>query len=233
MAGVEMSEAWLPELSLIGTERKRIKSLVGFRQGHRLPEEKSTYTDAFIGRIAEPELQDDLETRFGVLRSEFQFKRREVTKDGPAAGQGALVTPFFEYVVTIAVDAEDVSQYMFERRVTNVSDLGALADGAFDRVFATLLNTVEIPAVVPIDVEAVIDAIEDADPDDLVLDYNADASECRVQPRDTGTQIVITADGLSVHDVAALPSGLLLTAREFRRRFVDPFADSEDVRRLS
>lgn len=220
-----MSEHWLSDLSLVGVESKRIKSLVGFRQGHRMPDEKSAYTDAFIGRIAEPELQDDLETLFGAVRDAYGLKRREMTKDGPASGQGMLVTPAFDYVASISVSEQDATQYVFERRITNVRDLTAIVDGPFDQVFGAVLSSVEVVALKPIDVEAVIDAIEDADPDELLLDYNADATECRVQPLGTNTRIVLTADGLTVHDVGRAPSMLLQTAVQFRSQFVDDGAD--------
>lgn len=217
-----MSPSDLLDISLIGMERKRIKSLTGFRRGHRVPDEKSGYTDAFIGRIAEANLQADLETCFADLRKHFSLKRRDISKDGPAAGQGTLITPAFEYTISTGIDAADPSHCHFVRRVANLKDVDAITSDAFDLCFRSRLDAVEISAVQPIDVEAVIDAIEDADPDELILDYNADATECRVQPRDSATRITVTADALVVRDNAIAPSSLFRTAIAFRSQFLPP-----------
>lgn len=227
-----MSDAWISDLSLVGIQRLKVRSLAGFRKGHRVPDEKSAYTDGFVGRIAEADLQDDLEARFQSLKQQFGWKRTQIVKDGPTAGAGQLATPAFDYLVRVEIDPADTSQFLFERRVCHVKDLAATGCGEFDFVFAGVFDSAEIVARDPIDVEAVIDAIEDADPPELILDYNADATECRVQPRGTLTRIVVTAESLLVQDGSLSASTLLQAAASFRARFVDEFGPWSGTRSL-
>ena len=65
----------LSTIILVRQQSGRIRDLKGFRKGHQVPTEVSDHTQAFISRIAELDLREDLDERFDEFRRLLKFRR--------------------------------------------------------------------------------------------------------------------------------------------------------------
>ncbi|MCX7419689.1 MAG: caspase family protein [Planctomycetia bacterium] len=203
----------LDAVVLSAAKTQPVKHLPGFKKSHRLPDSKTSNADTFIASITAATLQSDLEATFLTLKSAYQFKRLEIEKRGPADGSGVIATPFFEYSVSVELDADDPTQVIWNRAISKISDPTQVFCEAFDRVFASVFDTIEISTGEPIDVTAVIDRIEQFDGHEFAATYDSDCSVCFVRVVGITTLIRITSRGVFITDQRAnSPTALLNSA---------------------
>ena len=73
-------------LALVGEQESRVRDLAGFQKSHRIPEEDSQRSRAFVCRIAAADIDRDLDQRFADIRRELGLKRVQLEVLEPKSG---------------------------------------------------------------------------------------------------------------------------------------------------
>jgi hypothetical protein len=110
--GLRNSAAYLES-----TENGQVRSLAGFKRGfHRVPTDHNDAAVAWIGRLVEDRLQEELDDLFSAAKDALGFTRREgdVNLTG---GEGSVDTPAFRYTVLADQDPDDPSDWRIRRRL--------------------------------------------------------------------------------------------------------------------
>ena len=180
-----------------------VKNLGGFQKHHRIPQSDGPIELKLLHTVSQPDLDSDLETVFGKLRNEFSFKRRDLAVSDVEDGRGGIDTPFFNYEVSVAFDESNPATACFLRAITHINEPQQLFGEPFERVFETQFNMLEVIAPEPIDIEAVIDVIEAADANNVLLNYDKDATWCEITLTDSQASVRADANSICV----SAPSG--------------------------
>ncbi|MFH5806645.1 hypothetical protein [Alienimonas sp. DA493] len=210
-----MSETNAPAgcgLRLWVEDRTPVKELPGFRPNHSVPKEVTSQTRLYVAGIGEAGVAADLERVAKLLREAFGLKRKELKSLGPDRGGGSLVCPQLTYTVTVS-QADDDPALARTRREVEPSEPDVLTDPGLAFAFAPGFTALERRFDEPADVEAFIDAVEDADPPEVKgLDYPLDASECELRLAGFGGRVKITADAAAILAPTPVPPGDLVKA---------------------
>ncbi|MCA9715886.1 MAG: hypothetical protein H6713_03300 [Myxococcales bacterium] len=164
-------------------ERRPVRALSGFdRRFHRLPERKSESADRFVAAVGRADVEERLTRISAALREHFRLRRRQLRRC-----EDHLITPGFEYSLSLAVDPDDPTLAVFVGELTHIDDPALLGSDAFAAVFgdAAASMTVALPGSArgpelgapTVDLEGLIDACEDAG---LRVRYPEDCSEARL-----------------------------------------------------
>lgn len=167
-------------LALVGEQQGRIRDLAGFRKSHRVPDEDSERTRAFVRRIAADDIGEDLDQRFADFRRQLNLKRIHMDVSEPHDGSGTITTPDFQYQISVTLCDEEPSELIWRRQVTNFTKAEAVLSDDFASTFGTVFDTVEFVPPEPVDVESFIDWIEDQPDGGLTPDYDRTATWCRL-----------------------------------------------------
>jgi len=196
-----------------------VKSLRGFRKGvHHVPQYASSSAHGFIHSIAEDELREDVDEVFRALRTHFKFKRKDLTLSPPEDGGASILTPDFDYHVSVRLDEDDLSQVVWCREVSNVRAPDVIESDSFNDVFDDKFDTIELRFDGVVDIEELITRMEDVLPDDVSLDYGTDDSYCELVPEHASYRIRIESKTLSVvRDHRTSPRQLLLDFQGFQK----------------
>ena len=198
------------EIRLISEQRRPLKELTGFKKHHRLPDKGSTVSDPFLADLAQLDLDADLDKTFAALRKQFGLKRKELETSGPVDGVGAITTPAFTYEVSVETLENEPKQVLWRRAISAIKEADAVTSEPFDEVFGANFDTLEIATNEPIDVEAVIDRVEDADADNISVEYEKDVTWCQIRFSDRRTVVAVTADSIRVSsEVETTPHDLI------------------------
>ena len=218
-----------PNLSFTEQRTEQIKQLPGFQKGYRVPTSDNPSDQKFIAKIAEPILDDDLQETFSALRKAFGLKRKEISVDGPFEGGGIVSTPFFDYEVSVQIDAETPSRVIFSRSITGIRDFAKLVDDPFDDVFGKRFSTLIVEVENELDLETIVDTIEDEDPDGISVDYDKDLTWCEIQVLGSTATIVAEAYSIRVESVReTTPKQLLDLFTDIQQQFMEKL-DMSDV----
>jgi hypothetical protein len=173
-----------------------ISSLSGFskRGGHRVPDGVNSATRRFVENISEKEINDDIEEVFERIRDSMKYKRRDMV-----AEVGRIVTPDFEYVVSVSQDRDDPSMAVISRQLLNISPK-VVDDDAFNAVFDDTFDELTFGFTAEINVRDLIDQIEDLDLDKISLEYPSDCSNCKITIKGSPLTIQVTPHGCTVHN---------------------------------
>ncbi len=206
------------DIALVNEQRTLIRSLSGFRKkNHKVPDECNDRTQAFVAKLANEELGEDLDARFAEFRKHLGFKRVDLAVSDPDCGTGVISTPWFEYRITVAQATDDATEAIFRRQVTEFRKTASLLSSEFATVFGKLFNTVELAPPEPIDIEAFIDSIEDRENSDLSLEFDRSVTWCQLTtPRIPGILCVETDCVALTTPQPELPSQLLEAFFSFR-----------------
>ena len=192
--------------------RTPIKELPGFRPNHSVPKEATSQTRLYVAGIGETGVERDLERVARLLREAFGLKRKELSSIGPDRGGGSLVCPQLTYTATVS-QADDDPGVAVTRREVEPSSPDVLADPGLAFAFAPGFTALERRFAEPADVEAVIDAVEDADPPEVnSLDYPLDASTCELRLAGFGGMVRVTAENVAILAPMPVPPGDLVKA---------------------
>ena len=184
----------LRQIVLLSERAVAIKRLSGFskKRGHFVPDEASSSADDFVGRIAETELHEDLEQQYGALRTAFGFKRRDLQTDGPEDGSGSIITPHFDYEVSVRVNPDDATEALWRREITNIREPDQVLSEEFDAAFPSTFDRLEFQVAESIDIEGIVDQIENLDDDRVSVECNRECTHCRVRIEGLDASIIIT-----------------------------------------
>ena len=204
------SNSFVESLALIGKRSSSVKSLSGFKKGHSIPDRVNTSSQIFIAKLAEEELSADLNDVFKRMRSEFQFKRTQMTVFDSKDGTGSIATPWFSYSISIEHDPSDPSSAVWRRAVEKICNSDAVFSEAFSEVFPNVFDTLELRTFSKVDIESLVDSLEELDDDRLELEYDHGLTECHVTIEGVPGEIHIDARTLRmVHSIPRLPSYML------------------------
>jgi hypothetical protein len=210
------------KLKFLEQRSELIKQLPGFQKHFRVPTSANASDQKFIATLTEPLLDDDLQETFSTLRKSFGLKRKEISVDGPFEGSGMVETPFFKYEIRAEIDEETPSRVTFTRSVSNITEFARVIAGPFDEVFGQRFSTLIVDVDTELDLEAIVDAIEDEEPEGVSVDYDKDLTWCEIQLLESTATIIVEPNAISVQSVReTTPKQLLERFTEIQRQFID------------
>jgi hypothetical protein len=210
------------EVRLISQSTMSIKELKGFTKGGRVPTSSSPGDVRYVTQLAKADLESDLEDKFALLRSAFALKRKQIQVSEPDEGVGVITTPGFVYELAIGLDESKAGHVIWNRSVSEVSDPDLLTASAFSEVFGNQFSTLEVSVPGGLDVEAMIDCVEDADPDSVKIDYDKDATWCEITLAESPAIVRATQDSIRVFSRSEIsPAQLIEAYAELQTRFLE------------
>jgi len=207
-------------VSLRSETHQRLRDMPGWKRTHRKPERADSANNAFIGSLAEEALTRDLDNVFGGLKKAFSFKRRDVVAEQPTAGAGSILTPYFNYSISVELNPEDLTEVVWTRQVDAIRQPAQLATPAFEEVFESAFDTIDCTFPAPIDLEAFVDAVEEAELPDLVIDYDREVTYCNLELHGAAGDLRLTSGLLSIEHKGSTPVSTLVESFEMIRSFV-------------
>lgn len=198
-----------------------VKRLSGFQKTHRVPDRVNDTTEAFVARIAVDDVDEDVNTIHQALRSAFGFTRKELDTQ-TSAGRGSIITPYFDYEVTVSLNPGDPSEVIWERQVVNIREPDKIVSDAFEEVFSGIFDTLEFTSGKVISVENVIDQIEALKDDAISVEYDASMAWCTVTLQGIDARIRMTSSAVSIIRRSGKSPKLLIDSFfEVQKRLVD------------
>lgn len=182
---------------LCGMDTGTIKSLSGFKKGsHRMPDSVNSHAGSFVKQIGYNELCEQFEEVGHSIKSEFGLKRREFTASEVEDGSGKILTPNFEFTMTMGQDENDHTSYFILYTLENIGDPSILLTDAFSNVFSDTFTCLIFKNTSKQNIADLIDEIEDLDDESIYLDYPNDSSTCTISLQDQKGELKITSNSL-------------------------------------
>lgn len=218
---VEKSEG-ISDVRLINENVILYKELSGFQKKfHRVPESVSDNDMRYLAKIAEAEIDADLQAMFSQLRSAFKFKRRQISVDGPHDGSGTIDTPFFNYEIIVSQCETDPTKVVWQRIISAIRDPEQTFSTPFQEVFGNDFLILEVSTTEPLDLETIVDHVEDAESDEISIDYDKDVTWCSIQIAGSIASVMIKPDCIRVASRTKVPPRELLAAfMEVQQQFL-------------
>ncbi len=209
------------EVRLISESVMPIKELKGFSRGGRVPTSTSPGDIRYVMQLAKADIDADLEVKFGSLRSAFGLKRKQLEVTEPDDGIGVITTPGFAYEVTVSVDEENPGKAIWRRCLVGITDPDLLAGEAFDEVFGSDFSILEVAVPDGLNVEAIVDCVEEADPDTVKIDYDKDVTWCEIRLAESDVKVRVTSEAIRVSSRGETsPTQLIEAYAEVQTRFL-------------
>ena len=165
-----------------------------------------------MGRIAEQDLVDDLDRQFAEMRRHFKFKRSQMEVQDPGDGMAAIVTPQFEYRASIQIDEDDPSQYIRKQEVSRLSTPEVLLSEQFATAYGEMFNAIEVIPPMLINLEDFIDSVEDMEKHTLNIDFDRNATWCRLSILRVPGELTVQANRISLQLSQTFPPTKLIDA---------------------
>ncbi|GMW03140.1 MAG: hypothetical protein AMXMBFR84_42750 [Candidatus Hydrogenedentota bacterium] len=190
----------LKRIVLRGVDALSIVHLSGFnkKKGHFIPDSDSESAQSFVARIAQEELEQDLEDKYASIKEAFGLKRRDIRTDGPEEGSGSIITPDFNYVVTVQINPDDTSEALWYREIESIRTPDAVLSPEFERAFGDIFTVLEFVSDTLFDIADIVDQIEDLNDGRLTVDTDKDCSFCTLQVDGLDVTIRITANSFQI-----------------------------------
>ena len=162
-----------------------------------MPDAVNWRTEELVARIAAEDLKTHLDEVYQGLREQLGYKRRDLSTSA-----STIITPDFEYSVSVSLDREDPESSLWEHQVRSISNRSIVESEGFEIVLGSYLDSFEQEFAVPFDVQQFIDLMEERSlPSGWDIDYDADATECTVTSDTFPGTLVVTADGVRITNV--------------------------------
>jgi len=191
-----MGESLVREIVLMGHATVAVKKLPGFEAHHSVPVRNDAYHNAWIGKIAAPDMEAELDQLAKSIRLHLGAKRKDIQGGVDGTG-GVLDAPGFTYRLTVKLDSENLKQTVWVRELTPGEEPGALLRSPeLNTLFPDSFNVLSLRFARPLDVAAVIDTWEERG---LDVDYPLDASRCELATGHDDVQIRVTQDDARIH----------------------------------
>lgn len=218
-----------PTSSLAGvsffTERETpVKALGGFRKSlHSPPTDSLASSRAWVARLAEADLEREVEDTVSRLRRHLGYKRRDVRADGPQDGAASVLTPDFAYHLVVRQHDERPGQAVFRRTLDRITKPDVLSRGGFEEAFPHGFQSLRFPFDVPVDLEALIDAVEESEPATVRrIEYPTDLSRLDLELAGFEGRVRIERDGMTVSAVGPVSPIELANQFALVRRVLSP-----------
>ncbi len=221
-----------PDISFVAEQQIPVKELKGISKAAGSSASKGPISPKYLNDLAQAELDADLDATFANLKSSFKFKRKEISADGPADGMGVITTPHFFYEVTVVPMEDSHRNVILRRRVSNVTSADVITGAEFFEAFGTRFNQLEVACEKPLDLETIIDQIEDADSDDIELDYDKKITYCTIGLNSMRTTISVRPNLIHVKGpLDVTPADLVHSFFEMQNCFMESLNLSEPLLR--
>lgn len=185
-------------LILLADDVRSIRAMVGFKKTHQIPTEVNRYAETFVAGLAAETIESEVDGLFAQLKTAFRFKRADVSVAKPKDGTATIVTPYFNYSVSVSVNPKDPSEVIWHRQVSEIKDLEKILSEPFANVFQDRFSTVELIAPAPVNLESIIDRIEELDNNKIKLEYDSEVTWCKIQIKGIPDEFYITPYKFSV-----------------------------------
>jgi hypothetical protein len=178
-----------------------VKRLSGFRKRyHTVPDAVTSATQSFIQDISAAELKQDLAEKFAALQKAFKLKRRDITVQGPDEGCGSLITPYFDYDVTVRLNPQNTGEVLWRHEILNIREPGKVFCAEFDAAFSGVFDTLEFQFLRSVNVADVIDTLEALE-DPPGIEYPPSCAYCKITTE--GGVVTVTKDAIAVSDTGS------------------------------
>ena len=140
-----------------------MKTLPQFnKKFHTVPDAATPATAAFLAKLYAPELAADTETFFQKAREALRYKRAEISLS--ASGAVALLqAKDFVLEWDCALDPAAPDEWVRTHALHSVASRALLDTPEFDGLFDGMFSKLEFVLATPVQIEAVIDAVEAAE----------------------------------------------------------------------
>lgn len=165
----------LKDTYLRGMATGSVRSLSGFRKGHRVPDQHFGAVEDFVRNIGHEKVQQQADLIFKDLRSVFAYRRKEVVF-ACADGAATIKTPDFDVDLSICQNPDDPGGYVATVEIGNIRTPEVVMGTDFSNVFSGHCDTVVISLSHPLDIEEKIDEIEAIPSLRGYLDYDAECT---------------------------------------------------------
>jgi hypothetical protein len=190
-------DSLVTEMSFTAEQTSGLKSLSGWKKSFHVPTYLNDTAEMFAAGLASNELSSDLNEVYDSLKESFDLSRRDLNSS-ENAGAGSIITPYFTYSVSVSLNPDDLSEVIWIRTIDAISDPSQVVSDAFGEVFDDVFDTLEFSLPKAIDLEAFIDAVEDAKIPDLKVKHDREVTYCDCHITGFAGTIRLTATGLSI-----------------------------------
>lgn len=166
--------------------------------------------DRVLAEIVQPELLAELERVHARVRSAFAYKRKDLSVECDEPGHARLLTPDFEFRLSVELDAEDPTVALWRREVLASGDSELLQDGRLVEVFGDDLDSVEYRFAQALKIDEVVDRIEEREEGGVSVDYDSRCTWCEVSIEGLPATVRLQDQQLVVRPLA----GSSITLRE-------------------
>jgi hypothetical protein len=186
------------ELSFVAKNATGLRRLSGWKKGSRIPDRYSDAAGQFAADLARDELGKDLDHVYGRLKDAFGFRRRDLDTSEPMDGTGTIITPHFNYSITVSLNPDDLEEVIWRRTVDTIKNAAAIRSPAFGSVFDGVFDTIEFTLPIAVNIEQFIDGIEGAKVPSLRIDYDRACTYCAIQLKSGAGTVTVKPRSLSI-----------------------------------
>lgn len=199
-------------LMLTGSTEYQVKKLSGFAKHHRVPDDVNEATERFVARIGSNEVEKEIDEVFGLLRTKMGYLRQGLDSS-VASGAGSIITPDFDYNVSLALDPNDPRTAILTRELSNIKTPKLIDSLAFGEVFAKRFSSLELELKEAIRIDDWIDKIESLKEQghlkDIQIDYPKDCSCCEIRFEQFGPTITLRKTSCQISQLFVEPPAML------------------------
>lgn len=212
------SQQQLRSVRLFHEQKMPVKSLSGFCKGNFIPDRINDAAESFLAKIAEKDVEVEIDQVHEDLKSVFKFKRRD-TKATVDGGSGSIVTPYFDYEVTVSLNPDKPSEALFRRQVTSIRQPEMVFCEEFDEVFKGKFDRLEFGTQQTLNIEQIVDQIESIESEEIDVSYNKEVTRCAIHITGSQVQIEVTPDHFC----------LTQSARQSPKALIQSFFDAQTL----
>ncbi len=190
-----------------------VRALDGFAKPFTAPKVCSDATRGFVVRIAQGNIEREIEAMHARIRRNLKYPRaalRVTNADG--SDTASIWTPDFQYTVEVRQLDDEPSAAAITKTLSEVRDQSLLDDQRFRGLFDACFDTVRMTFAKPVDVVAIIDAIEASNGGAIEVDYPTDCSYCDLSIAGCPGSIRIGRTGFALTMPAQRPLQTLVDA---------------------
>ena len=186
----------LTNVSMHSVDDGNIKSLPGFKSGHRLPDRYNYTTDHFVKTVGHEIVEEDISELSRQIREEMGYTIDEIEASSED-GSGTINTADFTYSVDIALSVNDFKKYIITRRLENFKESEIVFDSTFNQIFSKHFNELKFSFSKNIDIKKIIRIVEKVS--NPKVKYNpSDLSSCILEFNELTHDVKLEADSLTI-----------------------------------
>lgn len=173
--------------------RVKVKALAGFKKVHQAPVAATQAARSFVARLAAGEVREELDRAYEAVRSRFGYKRKEIDR-----GPDRLVTPDFEYAVSVDLHPDDPAVAVIRCDLCRFGDATLVRSEPF-LAFIRPFDSLVFEFLDPLDVAAFVDRLEEMPKAVATLNLAADGRTCEATIPGIAGRIVVGRHSLTIH----------------------------------